>query len=362
MKYKQDWETAKNRLERFWEGSLDGCCLSVVAPRDKPAYNKIKYITPKNTTDRWKNKELRLNNFLYEFSATFYGGEAFPNLWVDAGPGSAAAFIGSAPHFSDDCIWFEHNKENYDLKSLLPFKIDKNCEWWHFLWELTEYFCENANGDYFVSVNDLGGTLDILASLRGTQQVLFDIMDQPQAVKTAVNQINDIWLEVFEKNYTLINKYMDGCSDWMNVWCHKPAYSVQCDIATMMSPDQYEEFVKPSIEKQVNSMDYSMYHLHMHDNPCLSAQLDMMLKIKNLSGIAFIPEPLGSHHDEEKWFPYYERIQKSGKKLIMFSVNPQSVLKLMKRLSPHGLHIQTYCACETDANDLLHAAKKYTKN
>jgi len=268
--------------------------------------------------------------------------------------------VGAKPTLGGDSIWFHGNKVLRDFSKRPKLTINYNCEWWKLLWEMTEYFCQNANGDYFVSINDLGGTLDIAASLRGVQQILFDIMDEPDEVKAITRELDDIWLETFWENHRLISRYMRGCTEWMNVWCHKTVYSIQCDLATMLSPDQYAEFARPSIERQVSSLDYSMYHLHMYDTPGLSAQLDIMLDIEKLDAIAFIPEtPYAEGHGDARWFPYYKRIQEKGKKLMMYSVDPMMVLRFLEELSPKGLHIHTNCASEEEAKALLNAAGKY---
>ena len=361
MKYKADWDVVQDRLIRFWEGNLNDCCLAVTAPRMKAADKEIQFIKPANVKEKWLDKNQRLNNWRYEFANTFYGGDAFPNLWVDMGAGIPAAFLGVSPHLGEDSIWFHGGHIIQDITARQNLTIDYSSRWWELTWEMVRFFCENANGDYFVSISDLSGSLDIAASLRSVQQILFDIMDYPNAVRSIICELDEIWVDVFKKNNQLINEYMIGCSDWMNIWCHKTVYSVQCDIGIMMSPDQYEEFVRPSIKYQVESLDYSMYHLHMFDTPCLSAQLDIILGIEKLDGIAFIPEPqpLGEDHGDDKWFPYYKRIQEKGKKLMMFGVKPASALKIIENLSLHGLHLQVSCASESEAKDLLQTAKRY---
>ena len=100
----------------------------------------------------------------------------------------------------------------------------------------------------------------------------------------------------------------------------------------------------------------------MYDNPCQSAQLNSILSIGKLDAVAFVPEPFGSEYADHAhgcWIPYYERIQKSGKKLIFTEVRPESAVKLLEILSPSGVYIQTACANEDEARELLAIAGKY---
>lgn len=363
MLYKEDWEKAKERLTAFWQGEvIDRCCVAVTAPRNRPVDSKIKFIEPKNLEDKWTNAKLILNNMIYQFSNTFYGGEAFPNLWIDLGPGVEAGFIGAKHYFGEDSIWYDGEHLIEDWVNMPEIKMNYESEMWKWLMEMTRYYSENANGNFHVSITDLGGTLDIVAYLRGAEQALYDMIDNPYEVKSLCQKIDDIWIKTFDKNNEIVNQFMNGCSDWMNIWCPGTVYSVQCDLATMSSPSQYCEFVLPSIERQVNHLDFSMYHLHMFDTPGLSEQLDIMLNIDRLTGIAFIPElqPLGMDHADERWFKYYKRIQEKGKRLMLFGVKPQSVEKLIKNLSVEGLHIHCNCDSEDEAREVLKKVEKWS--
>lgn len=358
MKYKDNWDETYSRLTGYWNNTLSGCCLAVTAPR--PPIGGETCPPPVDLQQKWRDIDWRIKNARAEFARTYYGGDAFPNLWVDMGPGAIAGFLGAEPYLGEDCIWFEKSPILSTLTGRKPFVLREDNPWWQLTREYTEACCIDARGDYHVSINDMGGTLDIAADFRGVQQMLFDLMDEPEAVKEILEELDDIWLHVFDENHRIIHKTMPGCSDWMNIWCPDTVYSVQCDMATMLSPAQYEQFVLPSIEKQVRHVAHSMYHLHMYDNKGLSAQLDMMLDIPELDGIAFIAEPMGEEPSDDHWIPYLKRIQAKGKKLMLFGRSPECVRKLLKTLSPEGLHLHCNCASEDEAKRLLEEARAFT--
>lgn len=357
---KQNWDIAKRGFSVFWEGTpVKTCLFAVTAPKTSSPDSNLVLMKPMRPEDRWLDKDLILNNMLYEIEHTFYGGYAFPNLWVDLGPGVPAAFMGASCYFGKDSIWFdgEHILKNWEDMNRLS--MDGN----HFLWkkllELTEYFCIHAESRYHVSMTDLGGSLDIGACFRGTQQFIYDMLDDPAEVKKLIERIDMVWIEIFQKTNHLIHRYMDGCTDWLNLWCPGSSYAVQCDLAAAMSPGLFEEFAIPSLARQASFLDRSMYHLHMYDKPAQSAQLDMMLEIANLTGFAFIAESYGKDSSDDCWFKYYKRIQDKRKRLMIDRFSPGGLEKLVKTLSPTGLYIRAECQSEGEALDLMEKVERW---
>lgn len=358
---KQDWDMVKQGFPSFWEGTpVKTCFFAVTAPKTTPIVSKLALREPLRPEDRWLDKDLILNNMLHEIAHTYYGGYSFPNLWVDLGPGVPAAFMGASIHFGKESIWFdgEHILKNWDDMSLLS--MEENHPLWKKLLELTEFLSMNAQGRYHVSMTDLGGSLDIAAYFRGTQQLIYDMMDDPAEVEALIERIDPVWIEVFQKTHGLIQRHMDGCTDWLNLWCPGSSYAVQCDLAAVLSPALFEKFTIPSLLRQTSFLDRSMYHLHMYDKPAQSAHLDRMLEIAGLTGFAFIAESYGKDSSDDCWFKYYRRIQDKGKRLMIDRFSPGGLEKLVKTLSPTGLYIRTECLSETEALDLMEKVEKWS--
>ena len=362
MLFKQDCDTAKQSFTAFWEDKpAKSCFFAVTAPRSRPIDLGLEIMEPARHEDRWLDKALILNNSLYEFAHTYYGGMAFPNLWIDLGPGVPAAFMGASHFFGDGSIWYdgEHLLKDWTDADKLAFNYESFM--WKKLLELTQYYCANSNGNFRVSITDLGGSLDIAAYFRGTQQLIYDMIDDTGEVKRLVERIDRVWIETFQKTHAVINEYMDGCTDWLNLWCPGTCYAVQCDLAAVLSPSLFEEFALPSLIRQTEFLDRSMFHLHMYDKPAQSAQLDMMLGVKSLTGFAFIAESYDKDSSDDRWFKYYRRIQDEGKRLMIDRFSPAGLEKLVKTLSLDGLYIRTECQTEGKAIDLMEKVEKWSR-
>jgi hypothetical protein len=79
MIYKEDWEKTKERFHAFWSGDIiDRCCFAITAPRGRPVDSKYEHRETRDLVQKWIDSEFRLEQTLYGFSHTYFGGDAFP--------------------------------------------------------------------------------------------------------------------------------------------------------------------------------------------------------------------------------------------------------------------------------------------
>lgn len=360
MQYKEDWEKVKHRFDAFWQGELaDRCCISITAPKEIVINSGVENKPAKDLVEKWLDPEFRYNQLIHEISNTYYAGEAFPNFWVNIGPGVISSFIGSPYVLGNNTVWFDHNPIIKDWDKVPDIKFNAESEMWKIVSNMTDYFCKNAENKYFVSMTDLGGSLDIIATLRGTQNLLFDLYDYPDEVKSLTNRMDTIWFNCYEQLHTLANKYLEGMCTWLPIWCRERMYTLQCDFSVMISPSQFEEFVKPTLVKQARFLDKSIYHL---DGPGQIPHLEHILAINEINAVEWVPMPKGNYLDtgNEEWYPMYKKIQEKGKGLVLRCMDPNKIEKLLENISSKGLFISTTCNSETEANDLLKKVEKWS--
>ena len=90
---------------------------------------------------------------------------------------------------------------------------------------------------------DLGGIMDIVATLRGSENLLYDLYDEPEEVKRVSREIQELWLRYYKELNENLQPVNPGYSDWSGPYCREPSYVVQCDFSYMISPDMFREFV-----------------------------------------------------------------------------------------------------------------------
>ncbi|MEI6845775.1 MAG: hypothetical protein WCK36_01855, partial [Candidatus Firestonebacteria bacterium] len=206
MLYKEDWELTKKRYELFWNREvLDRTVIQVTAPRKNPIPYKKEMPEPADAEKIWTDPEYFIHKYEKEFAKTFFGGDSFPNLWINLGPGNMATFIGSEPGYSTETVWF--NQVYKDWKDFKGLKYDPENKWWKITQELTKLALKEMDGKYQVGLTDLGGVSDIAASLRDSQNLLMDLYDYPEKVKEMQDQIHGLWnIYFFELEKILATK------------------------------------------------------------------------------------------------------------------------------------------------------------
>ena len=353
MNLVMDWERTKERWEKWWDGTLNkGPILSVTAPLDKPGMTVLEVKEPQTIKEKWVNIEYRRKTLFNKVMSTWYGGDAVPNCYVDFGPVTTAAFIGSKIEFLPDTVWFHHLENNSfdNIKKLLRYNPEN---WlWNTIKELIQELIESGKGKYLTTFADFAGPLDILSSLRGNQTLLEDLIESPEEVNECEVKIVELWFRYYEE----LKKIMDdvgqeGYTCWMPCWSAKTWYPVQSDFSSMISPAMFEKFVIPRLEKQVARLEHSVYHW---DGPGQLQHLDYLLSLNNLNAIQWTPGVGQPPPESEEWFSMYKKIVESGKGLVIFvEGKPDKVHEIVNKLPAERLVLFINVESEKEGKEIL---------
>jgi hypothetical protein len=256
----------------------------------------------------------------------FYG-DSWPRWWPNFGPGIMAGFTGAQVHNDANTVWFESPAARLDE---IHLRYDPNNFWWRWVREITSAAVRCWGDQVTVAHTDLGGNMDIVASMRGTQNLLMDLYDAPQEVDRLVSETTRLWLQYYDELYNVIRPAGNGTASWAPLWCPERYYMLQSDFAYMISPTMFERFVRPDLEACCNNLEYGFYHL---DGKGQIPHLDMLLGLKNLRGIQWIPgdgQPPAS-----EWLPLLIKIRDAGKLCQIYS-SPKETLDVIRALGGKG--------------------------
>ena len=268
------------------------------------------------------------------------------------GPGSLAAILGGVFEGGEDTIWI-HPNPNYtdDIK----FDPDNNAAW-KLHKDLLRACKEKAQGHYYVGMPDLMEGLDVLAAIKGTDKVLLDTVMQPEVLEHQMQQINDIYFQVFDELYDIIREGDEMAFCYFSSWAPGKMTKIQSDISTMISEEDYRRFVQPFIREQCQKIDYTLYHL---DGVGAMRHLPALLEIEELNAIQWTPgvgEPQGG---SPKWYDLYKRILAGGKSILASWVTVDELKPLLDNIGADGVHLEMDFHNEREVEQAMRIVEEY---
>lgn len=323
-----DWARVERDTMAWWAGELDRPLVYLAATDPLPIKKPFEYLSnypidlPADTivdqVEPW-------------LAATHYYGDAFPWWWVNFGPGIAAGFMGAKVNSvsePSETVWFTTPSETLIGDQKLEY--DPENMWWKRVKGLTAAIAERWHGQLAASVTDLGGNLDILASLRETQRLLVESIDQPEEVGRLAAQITHLWIRYYAELDAIIRPTCRGTSCWTPIWSTGKTYMLQCDFSYMISPRMFERYVVPDLTACCDYLDHGFYHL---DGKGEIPHLDLLLGIQRLRGIQWIPGD--GQPSPDQWLPLLKRIRDGGKLCQVF-VSPEGARRIVQNLGGKG--------------------------
>ena len=336
----RQWEVIRQNYTAWWRGELDRPLVNVSVSDPGPGPRGLSsFLT--NWPQDMSDEELVFTVEERFAHCRFYG-DAFPHFFINYGPGTAAAFAGAHLRAAPETAWFEPT--SHAPLAEMRIALDRNNVWWRRVRHVTEVLAQRLGERIQISIADIGGNLDILASLRGTDQLLADLLDQPGEVDRCRREITRMWLEIFDELHSLIRPHCSGCVPWAPTWAPGPTYMLQSDFSYMISPDMFRKFVLPDLKACCDRLEYSFYHL---DGVGELPHLDQMLAIPNLHGIQWVPG--AGKPPPSEWPELLDRIRSAGK-LVQLYVTPDAAKKIVRRHGGKGFYLRLEGAGVTHAN------------
>lgn len=352
MKYKKDIEITKKRLEAFWENGLyDRCTAQLYVHWDKNKQMRARGYPfhGNDSADFWTDADNIMARYRDYFENSIFMAEAIPSIFVNLGPGSLAAYLGSAVVLGKDTVWFDKliNFENN------PVIFDRNNKWWQLTKHLTQQILQQGEDEFYPIISDLGGVMDVQGHLRGVNELLLACACDAENVYEKEKVIMDVWKDCYLELCYDLKCQTNGMMNWLYIWAPGSTYCLQSDLSCNISNDMFREMFLPRIYEQCQYIQYPLYHL---DGAQAIKHLDGILQIEQIKAIQWEPgygggEPI-THLDLLK------RIQKSNKSLVI-SIKPSDISLAKKELSPEGLCLRVSCGNTEEAEIVLESIEKW---
>ena len=347
MIYQPNWEKIQSRMLAYWNReSVDRCCASFEVR--KPGYVDFSgnfYFETEKATEMFRKR----------FENTTYYADAFPFLFPYFGTAGIAEYTGCKPNRVPETTWFDHWMEDMDEPDAELIRYS-HPEAFAEQKEAIRDLLVRSNNEYVVSVSDNAGVMDALAEVRGTENLMMDMLTDPEFVEAGLQKLLPIYKQTQTELFELVKENNRGCVHaWMQLWAPSPVAQMQCDLSVMLSPAMYERFILPELNDVCDFLDYSVYHF---DGQEQIRHLDHLLSVKKLNAIQWTP--VAGQPKTSEFIPVLQKIQKAGKNLVL-TPDASEVQTLLDNLSSRGLQLViSGVNTEDEARDLMHLIETHS--
>jgi 5-methyltetrahydrofolate--homocysteine methyltransferase len=176
--FKQKYASVLAEYEKFWERK------NTERPILNIAYTKtgaVPYRAPATLEEQWLDPEYNYAAFKRRDENSVYLAEGIPGYFTNFGPGCLSACLGGGFQLAKQTVWFDKPQIITDWENPPAVKFDEQSEMWQLVKKSHEEFSSDVETHFTIA--DLGGILDIVAALRGTEELLYDLYDYPDEVK-----------------------------------------------------------------------------------------------------------------------------------------------------------------------------------
>lgn len=366
MKYKANWEETKQKWRAYWKRQNTGRPLMHIVANREEAMDEARAeaLKSKDMDDKYLSASRIAERYRYWCETHDFLGESFPNLSVDFGPGSMAGYLGSEIIFADKTVWFEECVPEWD--GYPDLKFDPQNKWFQRHIQLFSQVQALAGDDFYLGIPDIIENIDIIASLRGAENTIFDMMDEPEELARRIDQVERAYYEYYDRFYDIAKQQENGrdasCYTVFQIWGEGKTLKQQCDFSAMMSPTQFRQFIQEPLRQQARKADNVLYHL---DGPDAIRHLDALMEIEEIDALQWTSGDYNPDGTFEAWYSIYDKAVAAGKGLWVkvYSGTPEEWIaridKLVARYGSNALFLYFSPMPRATADLLLAHAEKH---
>jgi hypothetical protein len=355
--WRTNWPETRRHLEGWWRGEdlvLGAWGTGLVAdvvhdPASEPPP------TPTSVEQRHTDPEYIARNTRYRMARRVWPAEILPAAWPHIGTLPLAVYLGATPHFSEQNIWYSPCMA--DLEDHPPLALDPDAPQCRQLEAIVRETVRLAGGNYLLGMPAILPGMDILAELRGTGELMMDMIENPEGVHRRLAEIDQAYTTAFDRMYEVI-RADDGSMafGYFMLWGTGRTGLCQCDTAAMFSPAMFEQFVIPSLRRQCGFLDQSMFHVD--GSQCLH-HMPLLLEVEELDAIEYTPDPRAPGGGDPAWYDLYRRILAAGKSVWVANLRKQEVVPLLDAIGGRGVYLSVNHLTPADAEELAVLVEPY---
>ena len=266
-----------------------------------------------------------------QLEASHWLDATIPNIRVDLGPVVTGALLGAPLHFSrsENTAWQDPIIESWDTHRISA--PDPQNRWLRVMLDVARATAADAVGNYLVMTPDLSGAIDIVANLRGSERLLTDLYDAPEAVKRGAERALAGWDLAFREFYDAVLGQGAGLFWWLYLWSDTPYVVPTCDFNFMIGKEQFVEFCMPTLVAQARRAGRCAFHL---DGPGASKHAETLAAEPSINAVQYT---VGAGAPPAITKLEMFRLLQSAKKPLLITCPWREIPPLRDALDPRGV-------------------------
>jgi 5-methyltetrahydrofolate--homocysteine methyltransferase len=221
-------------------------------------------------------------------------------------------------------------------------KFDPENPWFKKHLKLVQDCAKLVGDDFLVAMPDLMENMDVLASMRGTMDLLTDILTEPEMLEDCLTRLDELYYEYYDRFYDAIVQEGGNAYTVFQVWGPGKTTKVQCDLSSMFSTDSFRQFVVPYLRSQAKKADNVLFHL---DGPDMIRHLDAVLEIDEIDVIQWVSGKTNPDGTFPQWDEIYEKTLRTGKSIFVYVDSGEfedwirNADRIVKKFGSHSLYL-----------------------
>ncbi|MCK5249025.1 MAG: hypothetical protein KAJ98_03620 [Spirochaetaceae bacterium] len=302
------------RNEAFWNGDLkDGPLIWITVPDAKPGSAPAE---PGVEEQMWTDVDYYIEAAEYQLAHTHYAGDALSVCHPWLGPDQFAAWLGADMTLKpkDFTSWVKPFVD--DWSRFTDLQIDPDNKWWKLYLELLNRCAGSGKDKWITAYPDLHTGIDGLSAIRGPENLMMDMIAEPDTIHRAMKQMTELWKYVVDTVSDIILPYGQGTSNWTMSYSSRRFVCVgKNDFTCMISPQMFEDFFRQDNVQCCAHVDHTIYHL---DGPDAVRHLPKILELENLNCVQWI-QGAGNPYPSQ-WLDLLKQVQDAGKSVqVMYT-------------------------------------------
>ena len=325
------------RFAAWWQGGLlDRPPVSLWV--DSPPSPRAPRSTHATLRERWLDVEFQVDSVLATLEANPILGDNVPSFLPNVGPDLSSTLFGAELVFGENTSWCQHTLSSIeDWERFIATPPDFGNPYWKAIEAMIALAAERFGQRFYIAMPDLHGSFDILAGLRGPENVCLDIVDDPELVRRASLHAARSYALAFRRCHERLTALGQPGTTWTAYLHDGPAYVPSCDFWCLVSREIAEDLIRPTLEIEMAPLERSIFHL---DGPQALHHLDLVLDLPGLSAVQWV---FGAGHGPAaRWGEVYRRIRRAGKAVQVLADDADDALAVLSELGPQGVWL-TVC-------------------